>query len=97
VRHDDRLGDVFKCQVDAVACAEAVAGRAERRHTLLLQAGDDLVEEGAGLRGPVRREPLAEVEFLGIIERGGPCACEKDVRRTPWLRPGRGRRGGSPG
>lgn len=63
MRSDGDLNHIVEREVEYVAGTEAVASRAERSYTLLLEAGDDLVERWARLRRRMVDEPFSKVEL----------------------------------
>lgn len=63
VGDDDDLELAVVHEVERVACAKAVACRAELRDSLLLESGDHLVERRACLVSSMGREPFHKVKL----------------------------------
>ena len=64
-----RRNQLYRAVESLIRTAEAISRRAERRDSLFLKRGDDLVERRASELLRVRREPLHDVEGMAGVQR----------------------------
>ena len=81
VRHCERGDCVLKGEVEASACAVAVASDADLGHPALLEGSEHLADAGLGEVDAVAAEPDADVERRAGLEGGDGRALLEELGR----------------